>query len=191
VRRHYLDYLRALIREFGPHTDGFVWDETFYIRREWVSRRRPEAPAPADRAMMTLAAELVRTTQKLGEGRLAFLVSDAQGADAYGLREPPAPNALVAHGTFQDTAGDPRAWPASFLPNHRNALFSCMWEPVKHAEWNRINCERWGQPQALSNGWGDDEGPAEMARNHPELLAEVLRRFHTGAVPVRPNPLGE
>jgi hypothetical protein len=183
VRRHYLSYLKALIRKFGRDTDGFVWDETFYIRREWVSQTRLGKPAYADRAMMTLVAELVQTTQKLGRGRLAFLVSDSQGTDPYGLAEPPVPNALVAHGTYQDTGGSPGAWPGNLLPNYRNVLFSCMWEPIQHPDWNRVNVEHWGQPQALSNGWGDDEGPAEMAAKHPGQLDDILRRFHAGSPP--------
>jgi hypothetical protein len=191
VCRFYLAYLKALLREFGDTTDGFVWDETFHIRREWVSHTRPGTPSHADRAMMTLVAELVRTTQKHGKGRLAFLVSDCPGTNAYGRPEPPVANALVAHGTYQDTGGDPRLWSANPLPNHRNALFSCMWEPIKHADWNRTNAEQWGQPLALSNGWGDDEGPAEMAQKHPGQLAEVLRIFHAEASPRRRSPLAE
>ena len=126
---------------------------------------------------MTLVAELVQMTQKLGKGRLAFLVSDSQGTDPYGLKEPPVPNALVAHGTYQDTGGSPGAWAGNLLPNYRNVLFSCMWEPIQHPDWNRRNVELWGQPQALSNGWGDDEGPAEMAVKHPAQLDDILRRF--------------
>jgi hypothetical protein len=183
VRRHYAAYLEALLREFGNETDGFVWDETFYLRREWESRTRPGTLAPADRAMLSMVAELTRMTQARGKGRLAFLVSDCLGITLYGSEELPVPNALVAHGTYQDTGGNPAAWAGNLLPNYRNVLFSCMWEPIKHPDWNRINVEQWRRPQALSNGWGDDEGPAEMAVKHPAQLDEVLRRFHAEPTP--------
>ncbi len=184
VRAHYLDYLRALLREVGEETDGFVLDESFYIRREWISATRPDQPAYADRAMMTLVAQLAQLAQTQSAGRLVFLTSDIQGDPTYGLPGNTPPSALVAHGTYQDSGADPGRWAGGLFPNYRNSLWSCAWEPItRQRAYNRTNAVEWGLPQGLSNGWGDNTGPADMAARHPELLAEMIRRFHECQAP--------
>ena len=56
VRQWYHDYLAALLRSFGPVVDGFVWDETFYVRAGTIALQ-PQ-PAYCDRAMMQLVKSL-------------------------------------------------------------------------------------------------------------------------------------
>ncbi len=171
VRRFYLGYTKALLEEYGREIDGLVWDETFYIAQEAISSKPDGRLAYTDRDFMTLVAEIVRLTQQYRRQNpdLVFLTSDLLLPNA-----PYAPYALVSHGTYQDTAMAPAGWPIGMLPNYRNCLWSCNWYPVNGRENNRIGAEIYGVPQGLSNGYGDNIGPAAMA---PKLLDEVIQRF--------------
>jgi len=166
LRDWYKGYLKALLGEYGREIDGLVWDETFYIPVSAVSYSQ-QTPAYADRAMMSLVSEMTQIVQRYRKQNpdLVFLASDI-GQTSY---------ALVAHGTYQDSAMLPHAWGLSMFANYRNCLWSCIWEPVKHgAVRNRHAAEVLGLPQGLSNGYGDDKGPHEMPE---ELLNTVIRRF--------------
>lgn len=165
LRDWYRGYLRALLDEYATSVDGFVWDETFYIRTNFVSYPGGHAKY-ADRAMMSLVSELsqlVQTRRKLNPD-LVFLASDI-GQTAY---------ALVAHGTYQDSAMEERHWGPSMFQNYRNCLWSCNWYPLRHAKQNEIAANKYGLPQGLSNGWEDDCGPSRMPA---ALLDDVLKRF--------------
>ena len=48
VFQWYQDYLAALLKVYGPVVDGFVWDETFYIRTG-ATTRRPSRPTVTGR----------------------------------------------------------------------------------------------------------------------------------------------
>jgi hypothetical protein len=164
LRKWYKDYLKALLEEYCEAIDGLVWDETFYIPVETVSYTL-ENPAYSDRAMFSLVSELTQIVQEYQQQNpdLVFLVSDI-GRNT---------NALVAHGTYQDSAMRPEEWGPSMFSNYRNCLWSCLWSPVSHADRNRYAAEL-GLPQGLSNGWGNDKGPHEMPE---EILNDVLDRF--------------
>ncbi|OHB79366.1 MAG: hypothetical protein A2V98_00620 [Planctomycetes bacterium RBG_16_64_12] len=171
VRRFFLDYVEAVLDEYGREIDGLGWDETQYIAQEKLSSVGG-ALAYADRNFMRLVADI---TQLVGRRRtenpdLVFLTSDCVGC--WGDRH--VPYALVSHGTYQDTACNPVAWPPGLLPNYRNCLWSCNWSPLTNRDWNRIAAEEYGLPQGLSCGYGDDVGPAEMSE---EMLDEVIGRF--------------
>lgn len=158
-------YLKALLAEYGRDMDGFVWDETFHIPTNLVSY--PDGkPSYANRAMMGLVGELAQMTQAYRQHNpdLVFLASD-NGKTNY---------ALVAHGTYQDSAMEERHWGPSMFANYRNCLWSCNWFPLRHAKQNEIAAEEYGLPQGLSNGWDDNCGPNRMP---PELLDAVLQRF--------------
>jgi len=165
LRDWYRGYLVALLDEYAKDLDGFVWDETFYIPTEFVSYTGT-TPAYADRAMMSLVSELTQAVQQRHRQNpdLVFLASDC-GWASY---------ALVAHGTYQDSACQPSLWGPSMFANYRNCLWSCNWFPVSGQEKNRIAAEQFGLPQGVSNGWGDSCGPHKMP---PGLLDQVLRRF--------------
>ncbi len=165
LRDWYRGYLKALLDEYSRDVDGFVWDETFYIRPNFISHTRPE-PAHADRAMMRLVSELTRMVQERQAVNpdLVFLASDL-GATNY---------SLVAHGTYQDSAMEERHWGPSLFANYRNCLWSCNWFPLGHAKENEIAADKYGLPQGVSNGWGDDCGPNRMPA---ALLDAVLKRF--------------
>ncbi|MBC8870681.1 MAG: discoidin domain-containing protein [Planctomycetes bacterium] len=171
VRQFFLDYATALLREYGSEIDGLVWDETQYIAQEKLSAQE-KGLAYADRDFMKLVAEITQLVQRRRSGNndLVFLTSDC--ISGWGNRR--VPYALVSHGTYQDTACNPQAWPPGLLPNYRNCLWSCNWYPLKHRDWNRIAAEEYGLPQGLSCGYGDDVGPNAMPE---ELLDEVIQRF--------------
>jgi hypothetical protein len=169
LRDWYRGYLKALLAEYGTSVDGFVWDETFYIPTNFISY--PDGrPAYADRAMMSLVSELTQMTQayRARNPDLVFLASDL-GMTSY---------ALVANGTYQDSAMREESWGPSMFANYRNCLWSCNWYPLRHAKQNEVAAEKYGLPQGLSNGWEDNCGPSRMP---PELLDAVLKRFITHA----------
>jgi hypothetical protein len=165
LRDWYRGYLKALLDEYGKEVDGFVWDETFYIKTNFLSYPADQ-PSYADRAMMSLVSELTQMTQDYRKYNpdLVFLASDL-GQTSY---------ALVAHGTYQDSAMIETSWGPSMFANYRNCLWSCNWFPLGHAKENQIAAEKYGLPQGVSNGWGDNCGPSRMP---PGLLDAVLKRF--------------
>ena len=95
---------------------------------------------------------------------LVFLGSDV-GRASY---------ALVANGTYQDSAMREEDWGPSMFVNYRNCLWSCNWYPLQYARRNQIAAEKYGLPQGVSNGWEDNCGPSRMPS---ALLDDVLRRF--------------
>lgn len=161
----FMGYMEALLKEYGGELDGFTWDETFLIRRAVISTNGPE-PTYSDRAFMHLVSRLAQLVQQWRKvnPNLVFLSSDA-GWTPYGL---------VAHGTYQDSACSPQIWPLCFLINYRTCLWSCNWSPITAEFNNNFAVERYGLPQGLSNGFGDDQGPSEMPG---EILDGVVRRF--------------
>ena len=173
LRDWYLGYLKALLEEYARDVDGLVWDETFYIPTDFISYGQA-GPAYADRAMMGLVAQLTQMVQSYHDRNpdLVFLASDL-GQTNY---------ALVAHGTYQDSAMRESAWGPSMFSNYRNCLWSCNWYPLGGDKNNQIAAEKYGLPQGLSNGWEDNCGPSRMP---PELLDAVLKRFTKNVEPGR------
>jgi len=171
VRRFFISYAEALLKEYGREIDGLVWDETHYITQERLSKRG-KALSYADRDFMTLVSEITQRVQRRRKDNpdLVFLTSDNVGN--WGRRH--VPYALVSHGTYQDSAMNPAGWPPGLLPNYRNCLWSCNWFPIRNRDRNRIAPEYYGLPQGLSNGYGDNVGPARMK---PAMLDEVIQRF--------------
>ena len=161
----YRGYMKALLDEYARDVDGLVWDETFYIPVDFISHGRA-GPALADRAMMSLVAELTQMVQSYQDRNpdLVLLAAD-NGTTSY---------ALAAHGTYQDSGTGEQHWGPSMFANYRNSLWSCNWCPVTGAANNQIAAEKYGLPQGGSNGWGDNCGPGQMP---PELLEAVLKRF--------------
>jgi hypothetical protein len=170
VYRFYLAYTDALLAEFGPQVDAFVWDETFRVPTG--SLGSDAVPGYADRAMM----RLVRAVAKKIEGynarsarEIALLASD----DLY-PQSAAAPYALVAHGTYQDSWCDPQAWSNGIFPNYRNVMWSCCWWPVHQWQWIEFGVRRYQAPVAISNGWGDNLGFSELS---PQMRQNVLTLF--------------
>jgi hypothetical protein len=160
-----MGYMEALLKEYGRELDGFVWDETFLVESGWVSMAGAE-PTYSDRACMRLTSrlsQLVQEWRKINPD-LVFLASD-MGRTPY---------ALVAHGTYQDSACFPQIWPPCFLINYRTCLWSCNWSPVTGDTNNHLAVKMYGLPQGVSNGYRDDQGPSEMPE---ELLDKVIQRF--------------
>jgi hypothetical protein len=172
VRQWFLDYTKALIAEYGRDLDALVWDETNGVEQR-ATVRLGRTPVEADRAMMRLVADVSRQVQAAwGEHpQLALLTSD--NVDAHGPNRN-IPYGLAAHGTYQDSHCDPKAWLPGKWPNYRNCLISCNWWPIKHRVWNRLAVEQYGLSQGVSNGYGDDQGPSEMPK---DILDEIIARF--------------
>jgi hypothetical protein len=170
VARWYQSYLAALLADYGPVVDGFVWDETYYIRRGDVGRS-PE-PAYCDRAMLDLVGAL-RKQVKACDRRKVFLASDDIGVfgmdDAIGY-------AMVADGNYQDSWCVPEAWSYALFPNWRNTSWSCNWWPQTHFARTRWGVENFAAPVAISNGWEDDRGPSEWTAEERDRLLGLFRK---------------
>ena len=174
VRAFYLDYAKALLAEFGAEVDALNWDETFHIAPGELGNEA--APGYADRAMMRLAREisqLVEDDNRKHRRQIAFLTSDCLGA--FGEQQIKAPYALVAHGTYQDSWCQPRAWSYGIFSNYRNVLWSCCWWPVAKWPWIDFAVRQYQAPVSLSNGWGNDKGFSEMTA---EQRARALALFN-------------
>jgi hypothetical protein len=160
VRSFFLNYMRALLDEFGDTIDGLNWDETFTIRAGELSIGKYSGYA--DRAFMLLCKEL-RELVKARNPTIAFLGSDCTGLtlpleDGSFWSAEPAQNALVFDGTYQDSHCYPTAWQYGIFPNYRNVLWSCNWKPLTNFEWTRMGVQAFGAPVAISNGWEDNRG---------------------------------
>ncbi len=173
VRAFFVDYTRALLAEFGPDLDALVWDETFHVP---CGRLGTEAwPGYADRAMMRLVREVVALVEAYNRQHrrsIALLTSDCLGAFGADLK---GPYALVSHGTFQDSWCQPGAWSYGIFANYRNVLWSCCWWPVTKWSWVEFGVREYQAPVSISNGWGNDQGFAELT---PQQQARVLQLFN-------------
>jgi hypothetical protein len=173
-------YLAALLRDYGPVVDGFVWDETFLIRSGDLARA-PE-PAYAARAMLDLVKRLTLSVDAVDPEKV-FLASDDVGlggtSDTVGY-------AMVADGNYQDSWCEPSAWSYALFPNWRNCSWSCNWNAVTRFHWTRWGVENFGVPVAISNGWEDDRGPFEWTpAQRDTILALFRKRLAQGPARVR------
>lgn len=167
VRAFYTGYLSALLDEYGKEIDGLVWDETFTVRAGQMGN--PPYPGYAAAAMMSLVSEL-RARVEAFSPALAFLSSDNLGSEFR------APYALAAHGTYQDSSCIPSFWPFGLFPNLRNTLWSCNWYPENNWHYNEVAVAEFGAPVAISNGYGDDRGAAEMSPAQIERMLTLFRK---------------
>ena len=173
VRAFFLNYTSALLAEFGPDLDALVWDETFHVPPG--SPGSDAFPGYADRAMMRLTRDITRLVENYNHKhrrQIAFLTSDCLGV--FG-NDQKAAYALMAHGTYQDSSGKTTAWPAGVFSNYRNVLWTCCWWPVTKWSWVEFGVREYQAPVAISNGWGDDKGFAEMT---DAQRARVLALFN-------------
>lgn len=176
VQEWYLDYLEALLQEYGKEIDGLVFDETNYFLADDVSYRIPSAPAYADREMMKWMALL---KQKVQQWRtinpdLVFL----EGSHYF--------YGLVADGSFTDFSGLPS------MINYRNSSWTCSWQNPGVRNWHTTDRTRkdikypYGLDMGLSNGWGSDTGPSEMdAKTLDETFRYFIQRVKQGPEPVK------
>lgn len=169
VAQWYQDYLAALIEAYGAEVDGFVWDETFYIRTGMTTLK--PVPAYADRAMMRLVKALAQQVRAFDPEKV-FLSSDDIGVS--GLGDVPG-YAMVAHGTWQDSWCHPAAWSFGLFPNWRNVLWSCNWKPFTAFGYTRWGVENFGAPVAISHGWGDDRGVADWKPQERDRILGLFR----------------
>lgn len=172
VRHFYSGYLAALLREYGQEIDALVWDETFYV--ENGSLGTAALRGYADRAMMGLVKELTQTVRRYNDRHgtgIAFLTADCIGLHNYPEK---ALYSLVADGTYHDTSCQPPSWSFGIFPNYRNTLWSCNWYPVSRYAYTEFGVRTYQAPVAISNGYGDDIGFAEMK---PEMQKQIIDLF--------------
>ena len=167
VRAYYKGYLEALLDEYGKQIDGLVWDETFTVKAGQMGPR--PYTGYADAAMMSLVSEL-RARVETFSSHLAFMSSDDLSANYR------TPYALVAHGTYQDSACAPSFWPYGLFPNFRNVLWSCNWYPETNWHYNERAVDPFGAPVAISNGYGDDFGAAQMNQAQIDRTLALYRK---------------
>jgi len=126
-----------------------------------------EVPGYSTRAMMRLVREVARKVET-HNANTALLTSDCAVVWSS------ANYAMVAHGTYQDTWCQPGTWSPGIYPNWRNTLWCCCWWPVHKWKWIEFGVKNYQAPVAISNGWGDNTGFAEMP---PDMRDEVLKLF--------------
>ena len=165
VHGFFLAYTDALLREFGGQMDALVWDETAMVGANTYGS--VEVPGYSSRAMMRLVREVAGSVEKQNP-QMALLTSDCAGI--WGT----ANFAMVAHGTYQDSWCQPHAWSYGIYPNWRNTLWSCCWWPVHKWKWIEFGVRNYQAPVAISSGWGDNVGFAEMS---PEMRKKVIELF--------------
>lgn len=172
VRAFFLDYMSVLLKEYGNDIDVLVWDETFHVPE--ASFGNESYPGYSDRAMMRLVKDLtaeVHAFNRRAGREVAFLASDCIGVNRWFTKPP---YALVADGTYQDTHCAPESWSYGIFPNLRNVLWSCNWSPVSRWEYTEFGVRNYQAAVAISNGYGDDIGFAEMSS---EMKQKVLALF--------------
>jgi len=159
----YIKYAKALFTEFTPQVDGFVWDETFYIKMGHLGSR--QYPSYLDRTQMRLVKEITSSLHSIAPNK-AFFVSDAIGEEkevdtTYGGNIPPY--ALLADGCYQDSHNGPSFWSYGIFPNYRNVIWSCNWTPLTNFRYTVFGVYAYNTPVVFTNGWGDDRGFSEMS----------------------------
>ncbi len=171
VINFYTNYLNALLATFGDLVDGFVWDETFYIRQGAVTLT--PAPAYCDVAMMKLVKRL-RAQVKQYSPQLVFLTSDLRGIDVDNV---PC-YAVMADGTYEDLSGDDILFSYGLFENWRNTVWSCNWYPFSRFSNSTYWVPTFGAPVPISDGWGDYCGPAEWTpADYDETMALFWQRL--------------
>lgn len=186
VARWYQGYMRALLQDYGPMVDGFVWDETSLVRQGDVTSK-PVAGYCA-RGMFDLVKSLTAQVEAYDPQKV-FLTSDCVGFPSvagYPDMNDAVGYAMVADGNYQDTWCIPDAWSYGLLPNWRNTSWGCIWAAFTHYHWMQWGVETFGAPVSISNGFGDDCGPSEWTPpQRDEVLRLFRRRMAAGSAHVR------
>ena len=167
----YVAYADALLEEFGSEIDALVWDETFTVPAG--SMGSAAVPGYADRAMMRLVravAERVEAYNRDHHREVALLASDCLGTAGQ------APYALMAHGTYQDTWCQPKAWSYAIFSNYRNVVWSCCWQYVSKWPWVEFGVRNYQAPVAISNGWSDNQGFSELPPDRRAAIVALFRQ---------------
>ncbi len=157
VTGFYRNYARALFTEFAPQVDGFVWDETFYIKTGTTGTNLYRGYL--DRTQMRLIKEISSILHSIATDK-AFFTSDCIGDEEYFNDVPPY--ALFADGCYQDSHNKPSFWSYGIFPNYRNVIWSCNWTPLTNFRYTVFGVYAYNTPVVFTNGWSDDTGFSEM-----------------------------
>jgi len=69
---------------------------------------------------------------------------------------------------------DSAAWQYGIFANYRNVLWSCNWNPVKNFEWTTLGVKTFGDPVAISNGWGESKGISQYSEQEIQKVYATL-----------------
>lgn len=177
VSDFYRNYAKALFSEFAQQADGFVWDETFYVKAGNIGTDRYRGYV--DRRQMRLVRELSAILHSFGQDK-AFFTSDCIGEEEYFNDVPPY--ALLADGCYQDSHNRPSFWSYGIFPNYRNVIWSCNWTPLTNFRYTVFGVYAYNTPVVFTNGWGDDRGFSEMSadeKNKFITLFNYRKQFQT------------
>jgi len=183
VHDFFLAYTDALLKEFGDTVDAFVWDETFIVPKQSYGSK--EVTGYSTRAMMRLVREVAKKVETYNP-QMALLASDCLGLVGS------CNYAMVAHGTYQDSWCRPGSWAFCIFPNWRNTAWSCCWWPLHKKKWIEFGVKNYQAPVAISNGWGDNTGFAEMPPDNQKEVLELFRwraQFQTKMKLIEPLPI--
>lgn len=171
VYKRFVDYLDALLAEYGDDIDALYFDETYYVRTGTVSGG--ERPAYACVAMMRLVRDLTQRVSRKYPN-VAFMASDVIGLtqDGTNLWLNIPPYGIMSHGCYQDSHCQPETWPYGIFPNYRNVMWSCNWSPIRWLDYTRFGARHYRAPVALSNGWQDAKGTWQDGRGVAALNAQ-------------------
>ena len=174
---YYLNYGKALFEEFGHQADGFVWDETFYIKMGNLGTLNNRGYLA--RIQMRLIKEVAATLHSIAPNK-AFFVSDAIGEIESFNNVPPY--ALMADGCYQDSHNKPSFWSYGIFPNYRNIIWSCNWAAISNFKYTVFGVYAYNTPVVFTNGFGDDTGFSEMStkeRSNFISLFNYRKQFRT------------
>jgi len=176
----YINYARALFKEFASEVDMFVWDETFYISAGHLGTEKHRSYL--DRTFMRLVKEITGMLHQLNP-EVAFVTSDLIGPqNTFAALADVPPYSLVADGTYQDSGCHPDYWSYGIFPNYRNVLWSCNWWAASMFKFTVFGVMEYQAPVALSNGWEDNKGFSEMTpaeKNNCIRLFNYRKSFST------------
>lgn len=172
----YLCYMGALLADYGSVVDGFVWDETHYIRAGDAIREPPKGYRGdySARAMLILVEMLCRESKwHSAGGSRAFLVSDGVGfpnmADAVGY-------GVVADGNFQDSWCRPEDWSYALFPNWRNGTWSVNSGAISNYHRMHWSVETFGAPVSISTGFADNPNLPDWTPEYRDAVLGLFRK---------------
>lgn len=176
VRKQFLGYIDALLREVGELADSLVMDEAYFVN---FGQMGPAAcPGYADRGQSTLIRDMAARCHAYRPD-LSFFCADLLGSLM--LQYKAFPYSLYCDGNYQDAHCRPTGWEAVRFASWRNPSLHCNWAPVTNFEYGRWAVLGWNMPLMTSAGsFGDDIGPAKydaaMRQRLHDLWAQRLQQ---------------
>lgn len=171
--REVTNLARGILDEYGATIDGLVWDETFEMENDQVGVAG-SAPGYAGLGMLRLVEAVA------GIVHSSALCTQCVLLVAGCMRQMSVPTALVADGTYEDTALNAASAPYGVLPNFCNALWECGWNDITGMR-NEDALVAFNVPVGISNGWVDFVGFANMTAAQQDFFVALALHNHSAA----------